>query len=117
MAANKVKAQEFSVVGLHYRATKRLMDEWVEQLPVKVRIKREPENREDKNAIAVYLNDRKVTQNGMKIGYLPRQVAAVFASGLDSGYVKMESARLVDLDSDAGTGTAEVKIRKRIHRG
>ena len=117
MAANKSKEQLFTVVGLHYRTTKPQIEKWVEQLPIGVRFEREPENIEDRNAIAVWIDDKSVREREMKIGYLPRQVAQVFAMGMDSGYVKLPPGKLHELDPDTGTGTVTVKVRKRIHRG
>ena len=117
MAASRTRTQEFSVVGLQYRCTKPQIEHWRLDLPLNASVKREPENREDKNAIAVYVDDRKAREKRMKIGYLPRQVAEVFAASMDSGYVQLVDGRLLDLDSSTGTGTIEVKVKKRIHRG
>ena len=72
---------------------------------------------EDENAIAVYLDDKKVNQHGMKIGYLPRAVAKVFAEPMDSGYVELPNGKLYELDSDAGQGHIAVRVKKRVHRG
>jgi hypothetical protein len=117
MAASKTRTRDFSVVGLSYRCTTPQIEEWKLELPLKVKLEREPNNREDPNAISVSLDDNKVTAKGMKIGYLPRQVAEVFADSMDRGYVELAGAKLVGLDADAGKGELSVKVKKRIHRG
>jgi hypothetical protein len=117
MAHNKITTRDFSVVGLHYRCTNQQILRWSEHLPLHARIEREPSNREDKNAISIYLDDSRVSEDGMKIGYLPRQVAAVFAEPMDGGFVKLESPVLVELDAVHGLGTVTVKVKRRVHRG
>jgi hypothetical protein len=83
-------------------------------VPFQIKLKREPRNPADPNAIAVVINDDAVPHYPMKIGYLRKGVAAVLAPKIDKGSVTVEKAVLVQLDSIEADGIAEIWLK---HKG
>lgn len=95
---------KLSVVGMQYRTTPSVRKYLTEHLPFRVRIEREPKNHQDPYAIAVYVDDKGVPYNEMKLGYLRRQVAAVWAKDMDGGKLKIHQAYLHSIDTESGIG-------------
>jgi HIRAN domain len=106
------KEVELTVVGLKYRVTTSSRVMLADHLPFPVKLEREPENREDENAIKVvavkYFSH---TFNDFHIGYLPRGVASVWAGPLDTGKLTIAEAWVTGIDVGAGTATMLVKAR------
>jgi hypothetical protein len=100
----KPTQQRLSVVGMNYRVTPSVRRFMVSHLPIRVSIEREPDNPEDSNAIAVTVFDKEIPYNKLKIGYLRRQVAAVWAPAIDEGTLKIHKTYLIEIDVEDGTG-------------
>lgn len=96
--------KKFSLVGVKYRTSASVRKYLVQHLPIRIRLEHERDNIQDANAIAAYVDDREVPYHGMKLGYLRRQVAAVWAPALDSGTLTIHKAYLYELDPDEGIG-------------
>lgn len=60
-----------------------------------IQLVREPENKYDENAIMVLLPDR--LHDGKQLGYIRRESAELLAPKLDSGELRIVSAKLVEL--------------------
>jgi hypothetical protein len=97
------KSYVFDVVGIEYRATAPFRRELAAKLPLALRVKREPHNTHDPNAVAIELAD-----SGMKIGYLRRTVAEVLAPAFDDSSLVSVWAELVELDPDTAKAKAEI---------
>jgi HIRAN domain len=106
-AKPKQKSYDFSVVGIQYRVTLPYRRRLAELTPFPVRLVREPENPHDENAIAVTIAAGTFI-NGMKIGYLRREVAAVLAPALDEGVIAETKAELTTLDPEISEAVAEI---------
>jgi HIRAN domain. len=108
----KPKEIEITVVGMQYRVTVSSRVMLADHLPFPVELEREPENREDENAIKVvavkYFSH---TFNDFHIGYVPRGVALAWASAMDTGKLTIAEAWVTGIDVDAGTATMLVKAR------
>jgi HIRAN domain len=100
----KRKKISLSVVGLQYRTTPSVRKYMVEHLPFRVKLVREPNNLQDPNAIAVVIRDKEVPYDGMKLGYLRRQVANVWAEEIDEGRLQIHKVYLTDLDPQESVG-------------
>ena len=48
----------------------------------------------------------------LHIGYLPKGVAAVFASKMDAASISVEEAWLMEVDPEEGSGQLLLKVRK-----
>lgn len=71
---------------------------------------REPHNRHDKNAIAVFINDSSKPLNFSfkQIGYLGKQYATILAPIMDAG--KRLSAKVINVDKYEGTWYCHIRI-------
>jgi HIRAN domain len=98
---NKIR---LAVVGIQYRTTPSVRKYMVNHLPFRVTFVREPSNIQDPNAIAVVIHDKEVPYDGMKLGYLRRQVANVWADEIDSGRLQIHKGYLVELDPQEAVG-------------
>lgn len=102
-AKKKPTEIHFTVVGLDYYLTPGRLDEITELLPLSVELDREPQNLEDKNAVAVKVIEK--PYNGYKIGYLPRAVAEAISPKLKKGKMRVAEAWLTEIDvADSGRG-------------
>lgn len=81
------KAMRIDVVGAPYRAGVNWKNV---QKGDKLDLVPEPDNEADQNAVAVFVN-------GQKIGYMPREKAAVFSPLIRNRYVKI-NATLMEVD-------------------
>ena len=106
-AVKSSKPHEFSVVGIQYRTTLPVRRKLAELVPFSVVLVREPKNTHDPNAIAVQISEGTFV-DGMKIGYLRRQVAEVLAPALDSGEVIDTKAEMKMIDPEISEGVAEI---------
>jgi len=106
-AQPKQKSYDFSVVGLGYRVTMPYRRRLAKLTPFPVRLVREPENTHDENAIAVTIAAGTFI-DGMKIGYLRREVAAVLAPALDEGIVAETKAEVTAVDPESAVAVAEI---------
>lgn len=114
--------QELDVVGLKFRwkrEARRALSDMIRKRGAitGVRIIREPENKYDANALAVYLPTR--IMDGKQLGYLRASSAVILAPHVDAGAVKLVSAKLLNLDAedDWNSGTLLVVLRKVKPRG
>ncbi len=103
---------ELTCVGMNYRVTAQTRREMERFAPLRIEIRREPENKKDENALAIYCLDK--PWQGMHIGYLPRAVAADFAPLVDEGMLSFEGGILASVDADAGNGEITVTARKLV---
>jgi hypothetical protein len=106
---------ELDVVGLNFRL-KRVTRDKLGDIVAKgsvtgIRLRREPDNHADPNAIQVLLPER--LMHGAHIGYLRAPSAELLAPKLDSGALEVVSAKLLDLDETRGydSGTLHVVFR------
>src|SRR5262245_4976271 len=78
-----------------------------------IRLVREPDNKYDDNAIMVCLPER--LHGGKQLGYIRRESAALLAPKLDSGELRVVSAKLLDLyaDDDWSSGPMIVTFQSR----
>jgi HIRAN domain len=106
------KTVELTVVGLTYRITKPAMRELDQETPIRVKFVREYDNNMDENAIAVETDEDTVLFKG-KIGYLRRQIAAVYAPAMDYGDLKLEEGSVTSIDAEAGTADVRITLRFR----
>ena len=79
------------------------------QLPINAKLKREPSNENDPNAIQVILQDQ--PWRHMQIGYVPRDIAEVLAGKLDRRSIEILSAEIRDVAPM--TAEAELLIQFR----
>ncbi len=110
MAVQKThKEIQTRVVGLQYRLSRSSRFVLAKRVPLIAKLVREPENRADENAVAVFL--KSAPWSGVHIGYLPRAVAQEIAPRLDSK--KMVSVRVTVISVDAVKGEAEITVSFR----
>lgn len=106
----KTRLLEISCVGMRHRITPATMREMDEICPLKVTLKREPENHHDTNAIAIVCDEN--PWKGMQVGYIGRQVAEEIAPRLDRKRVEVTEAYLTGVDADSGIGDLRIKFLK-----
>jgi hypothetical protein len=104
---DRPQSRDFSVVGMQYRVTLPVRRELAKSCPFSVHVIREPDNRHDENAIAIEVASG-TNIDGMKIGYLRRQVAEVLAPALDSGEVVDVRARMVLIDPEVSEAVVRI---------
>lgn len=102
---------KLSLVGMQYRLTISARRNLVQHLPFRVGAVREPGNIQDPNAIAIFVDDKGVPYNGMKLGYLRRQVAEVWAKEIDEGSLSIGKSYLLEVDVDEGLGELLLEVR------
>lgn len=100
-AAAKVKEISLTAVGLHYRLTIPKLKKMEEAIPLKVVLRREPNNEYDENAIAVWCVERPFKD--VKIGYLKRGVAQDLAPKMDSRDFKPREVWITELVNEKET--------------
>lgn len=108
------------VVGLQHHMslqTIKGLASYAEETPLRMILEREPTNVHDENAIKVLINDKRLKSREFGplpyfIGYLPRRVAAVMATGLDNGTTHVLRARLVSVDIEHMQAKALISVRK-----
>ena len=105
------KEIRLSLVGVSYRVPPATRKFLLEHLPCRVSLKREKDNIQDLNAISVTIEDKGVPYNGMKLGYLRRQVAAVWANEIDAGRLSVSKAYLIELDAVEGVGELLITVK------
>jgi HIRAN domain len=111
---HRPKTLTLDVVGLQYRLTKSMIRVMAANRPLEITIMREPDNVHDENAIAVHLVDAKMKAvQGLKIGYLRKEVAAEIAPLLDSKQVKLRRGILKMVYPDDSTGTVDLWLQKK----
>jgi hypothetical protein len=110
-AKDKVKEIRVSVVGVQYRMVPAVRESLVDYLPFRVDIRREEKNYEDPNAIAVWIHDKTIPYNNSKLGYLRRQVAAVWAEEIDTGRLEIEKGYLIELYPEDGVGELLLTVK------
>ena len=108
---HELKEIKLSVVGMQYRVTPSTRKFLKDHVPFRVRLNREEDNHQDPNAISVLVADKAVPYNGMKIGYLRRQVAAVWAPELDSGRLEIGKVYVIEIDPAEGVGELLIEAR------
>lgn len=103
----KKRTRTFTVVGLQYALSQSGRKLIGKQVPFRVKLKRNPNNEYDSNAIEVVIADIKVSNAQMRMGHLSRQVAGVLAPEMDKGAMKIEKATVVRMSST----TAQVVVK------
>lgn len=93
-----VERIQFPLKGMTYHATPTTIEQFSEKVPFVVEFRREPDNIHDSNAIAVYSAED--PRKGFHLGYVPREVAEVFAPKIDDGRVRIVRSVLETLDPD-----------------
>lgn len=105
------KEIRLSLVGVSYRVPPATRKFLLGHLPCRVVLAREKDNLQDENAISVAIEDKGVPYNGMKLGYLRRQVAAVWANEIDAGRLTISKAYLIELDAVEGVGELLITVK------
>lgn len=98
-------------VGLRHHVTPATLREMNELCPLKISLRREPENRHDENAIAVIVQEK--PWKAMKVGYVPRQTASEIAPRMDGGKVQFTECHLTSIDADSGIGEMRLNFRRQ----
>ena len=96
-------------MGMQYRVTVDKRLELDVASPFKIKLEREPDNFNDKNAIKVVIDDKTLKNNGMHVGYVGKLVAEVWAPAMDSGKLKILESWMVGVP-ESGDGEMFVKI-------
>ena len=97
-AKTKVKEITFTVVGLHHRLTPSSLHELEASSPLKVELRREPDNLYDENAIAVWALERPFRE--MQIGYLRKEVARDIAPKMDRNEFDPQECWITDVENE-----------------
>ena len=106
----KLRTLDLTVVGLGYRVTPAKMEAIAADAPLAAKLVREPENMHDRNAVAVYLNEKPYTE--LHFGYLSRTVAAELAPRLDAGMANGGAAWVLSVDMIESEAKLQVKARR-----
>jgi HIRAN domain-containing protein len=108
------KTFETQAVGLQYRvtaSTRRMMQHNIEKNgAMEVMLIREHDNVHDENAIKVVIRSGPYAK--MHIGYLPRNVASVYAPALDALKTRIREAHVTHIDADEGTAALRIVVGK-----
>lgn len=68
-------------------------------------LKREPQNKHDKNAISVWIHGKNLFRNGdFQIGYIPTQLSGELASRIDAGWIVTAAVKEVTSGGDLTYG-------------
>jgi HIRAN domain-containing protein len=113
-AKGRTWSHTLELIGLRFRWKKdarRVLANMIENkgAVTGIRFSREPENKYDENAIAVYLPSR--LMSGHQLGYLHRETAAMLAPKLDDGSLVIVSAELQSLNPRDDYNTGEILVR------
>jgi HIRAN domain len=120
MSAQKKKSQQqpkivkevrLSLVGMSYRVPVSTRKQLVEHVPIRIKAVREPNNVQDPDAIAIHIDDAGVPFKHMKIGYLRRQVAGVWAPQIDKGNLEIQKGYLAELDPELAIGEMLLTVK------
>jgi len=105
------KVMKVHTAGMSHHLTPHTIDLLSDETPIAVNLEREPNNRHDRNAIAVRLDRWRV---GTMVGYVPRDVAAKLAPLMDSRTIVISSAWLVKVEPGVAAGDLVIGFRKKI---
>lgn len=109
-----MKKLNLTCVGMRHHVTPTTLRKMGKECPLKIELRREPDNIHDENAVAVVCLEKPWK---MKIGYVSRQTAAELAVRMDRGKVHFTEAWLTSADDESGVGemlaTAEITPRKK----
>lgn len=118
----RVFKHEMDCVGLGFRLkrdVRQVLAGSIAKRPlIGVKLVREPENKYDENAIAVFHPERGALA-GKHLGYLRADTAAIIAPLWDDGLLKFKRATLLALDAedDYKTGRLEVEFIDKRKKG
>lgn len=103
---------DVTLVGMGFRLKKDVRDllaRSVAKKPYTVDLRRQPDNKYDPNAIAVYGVGGLFDEH--HLGYLSRETAEVLAERIDAGTLAVESAKLTEVyKPDHKGGNVHVKL-------
>jgi len=105
-----VRELKISLAGLSHRATITTREELSQEVPLKVKLVREPDNSHDENAIAVIVVER--PYEDWQIGYVPRQVAALLAPLFDERKQEVQEAWVTAIEPITSTADMLVRLRR-----
>jgi hypothetical protein len=108
------KHVDITVKGMKFRVTPKMVIAMAKDLPIAVVIEREPENPYDENAIRVVAVEPPwVKAHGpMQIGYIAKEVAAVYAPLMDFEEFPFHLAGEIILIDEA-EGEATLRLQRR----
>jgi hypothetical protein len=100
------------------QSTIKQLAEYVEDGPLVARLEREPDNRHDPHAIKVIVTDERLPQKmlgsqGLWLGYIRRNLAAVVAQGMDKGRITNPYVEIQSVDVEHGQAKAFVRLKQR----
>jgi hypothetical protein len=106
----KLIEDDLTILGLKFRHKKDAREQLASQLrakPLKVDLWREPDNKYDENAVMIVGAEDE--WDGVHLGYLGRETAAILAPRFDAGTLATIEAELVNLkEPDFNAGTVHV---------
>lgn len=105
---------KISLAGLSHRATVTTREELAREVPLKVKLVREPENSHDDNAIAVIVIER--PYEDWQIGYVPRQVAALLAPLFDERKQEVQEAWVTAIEPITSTADMIIRLRRPVRK-
>lgn len=110
----RVLEETVVVVGLQHRLTleaRKFMKRIIERDDgLACKIKREPDNEKDPNAVMVIATDRRFKNT--HLGYIRKPVNEAFAVALKGKKIKVVSAMLYELDPEAGEAELDLQFKK-----
>ena len=101
---------KLTCVGMQYRIKKDARRMMKKHVPFRVAIRRESQNAVDENAMAVFVADS-IPYKGLKLGYLKREVAAVYAPLIGKKALRIPKASVIGIDTDRGEAELLVTVR------
>jgi hypothetical protein len=101
-----MKKLTITIAGMRHHMTPSTLKEVAGECPLKVELRREPENHHDENAIAVYCMEK--PWKHMKFGYVARQTAGELSPRIDKGRMNFDECWLTEVD-ESGFGEMLVK--------
>lgn len=107
---------ELTVVGMNFRCDEQSRKTLSRKCPFTVELEREPDNRSDENAIRVIVakdSKKLMVMRGTHIGYLRRNVAALFAPRLDDGSIEATALVVTEVNVLDSHATIEGRFRDK----
>lgn len=101
---------KLTCVGMQYRIKKDARRMMKKHVPFRVAIRREPSNEADENAMAVFVA-APIPYKGLKLGYLVREVAAVWSPLVAKKALRIPKAEVIGLNTDKGEAELLVTVR------
>lgn len=106
----KEKEIQCLLKGLSYRLTQETIRQVNLLCPLRVELRREPENLHDQNAVAVYSLEK--PWRNVKLGFVERGIAAELSHKLRDKEIEVTEVYLMDAEDVDGEGSLSIKFKK-----